>query len=394
MNLFSKSKTPLSFVFDIRDSSIGLAVVRFEKETKPELILCKNFPIESGEKPDHEKHLTTLMTTIDAAVVSVIKDLRKTGNVEKIGKYLFFLGSPWSVSSTKIIKILKDIPFEVNDALLQKLITSEETKAHEEITKDSEEKNWAVLEEKIIQSKLNGYRVSNIFHKKTTDVEVELFVSFVPSEIKDKISSFVNKTFGTHTLKHASSTTIASYMFLKDFYPNKNNFLYIDIGGILTDVFIVRDDIIYGTVSFPCGQKDIIEKTLDTMDISEELLLSKISAKNDGHADALNQKDLEKLIGSGLKIWTEALNQAVTQICNEMNIPTNVFVVTNNSLTNFLIKQITNKKSTESFTILGVDMKVEVINEGMMNNVITNGKNFVSEPYMKMDVLFIDKMMH
>jgi hypothetical protein len=394
MNFFSKHKSSLNLVFDIRDSSISVAAARFEKGKKPELVLCKNAVIEYNEASDYKKYLASMLKTLDALVIDMIKNLRKIGNVESIHQYLFFIGSPWSVSTTKLIKVLKDVPFEVNDALLGKIITSEEVSARKEIEQDLNEKNWAVLEEKIIQSKLNGYPVKKIFGRKITSLEVELFVSFTPHEIKNHISTFMDQKFGTHRMKYSNSSIIASYTFLKDFYPYKNNFLYIDIGSMVTDISIVRDGIIYGIASFPFGRKDVLKKALTATDMSEEIVLSYIHAKNDGHGDVLKQKDLEKSIVEGIDIWNEKLREAVGKICIDMNMPNYLFFMANSELAIYMIKKMSNVPSNESFTVLGMGMNIGSVSEGVLNSAITNAKTFVGELHIKMDLLFVDKMIH
>ncbi len=394
MSFFSfKHKSPLAFVFDIRDSSVSLAVARFQSGQKPELMVCKNFKIDQTYVTDHKKYLTALLKTIDTAIVHAIKDLRKMGNKEKIGKYIFFVGSPWSISTTKIIKIIKDNPFTINDDFLKSIITSEEALANKEIQVTEDYKEWAVLEEKIIQSKLNGYKVERVFNKKANSLEIELFVSFVPSDIQDKVSSYIDAKFGENAVRYSNSTLISSYTFLKDLYADKNNFLYIDIGHILTDVYVVIDDVVSGIISFPFGEKDIIARVLEKTNISEEILLSNISAKHSGHDDMMNKKDTEKLLDFGVKIWLGLLSDAIGKIAKEPNIPSHIFMVTNSPLSDFIAREFTNKKASEPLKLLGVDMEVELISEGVLNPLITNGKNFADEPYIKMDLVFAANML-
>src|SRR5690349_10229074 len=101
MNLFSFKKEPtLSFVFDIRDTYITVAAAKFEKGNNPELVLCQNFKIECQNPADHEKYLSSMLKTLDNGIVAVRKGLVKIGNKDKIGKYFFFVGSPWSVSES------------------------------------------------------------------------------------------------------------------------------------------------------------------------------------------------------------------------------------------------------------------------------------------------------
>src|SRR4051812_5894348 len=105
---FFKKKSNLSFIFNIRDTSVSLAAVKFEKGEKPNLVLAQNFPIISSDTKSPDVHLSGMLKTLDSAVTSFKKSLIKMGNTEKPNQYFFFLGSLWSVSQSKIIKVEKD----------------------------------------------------------------------------------------------------------------------------------------------------------------------------------------------------------------------------------------------------------------------------------------------
>src|SRR3990167_6593310 len=127
MSLFSfKKKNFLSLVFDIRDSSITIAAAKFESGQKLEMVQCQNFKIEEKNTSDANKYTSGMLKALNDGILSIRKSLAKTGNKEDINKYFFFLDSPWSVSQAKLVKIIKDRPFEVNKNLLDKMVSGEE----------------------------------------------------------------------------------------------------------------------------------------------------------------------------------------------------------------------------------------------------------------------------
>jgi hypothetical protein len=306
MNFFSFKKQPtLALVFDIRDSSISLAVVKFQKSEKPELVLCQNFSISVQDPQDQQKYIVALFATIDAAILSMRKTLARIGIREKIERTYFFLGSPWSIGQSKLIKVTKDRSFEVNNIILEKIITSEESEVEKTIQSDMFESGWQVLDEKVIQSKLNGYVVENIFGKKTTDLEIELFVSFVPTEVKNKLSAFIDTAWGKRARKHAYSHTLASSVFVKDAYPQTDSLIYADIGDFITDIYIMRDGVISAIASIPIGENDILQSMVTRTKISEYAVASAITIHRDGNFDPASRKDFEKNIGSGILVWSK-----------------------------------------------------------------------------------------
>lgn len=390
MSIFSFKKRPsFFFVFDIRDDSVTAAVAKFEKDKKPDLILCQNFKIENQNPADYQKYLASMLSTLNNAIIANRKNFIKTGNKEKIAKYFFFIGSPWSVSQSKMIKILKDRPFEITNDLLDKIVTNEESETETEIEKSSNKADWAILEEKIIQVKLNGYKVEKIFNKKTNALEAELFVSFLPNEIKNKIYSFTDKNNGGIKIEHLHSSIFSSYTFFRDLFSDKNNFISIDIGQLITDVYVVRDDTVYGVASFPFGEKNILDTIVQKANMPESVVLSAINMGCHGTCDEKTEKEMKKVMAPGINAWLEKLNVAVSKVCAEMDIPKDIFIIENSNLIKTMMKEV---KKENMIKILGTKMEIESIGEGTMNNFVVNGKVFKNEPYAKMDLIFLDKI--
>ena len=333
---FLKNKTSMSFVFDIRDASVSLAVVRFVKNKKPEIILCQNFEFEYQNSRDHKKYLSSMIKTLDKAIVSVRRGLVKIGNKGKIGTHYFFIGSPWSISQAKTIKIIKDKPFEINSSILEKIFVGEEVEMEKTLKKENKESDWVILEEKIIQSKLNGYKVNCIFDKKSPNLEIELFVSFIPNEIKNKLLSFVDEKNGKNIKRQNNSCILSSYSFFRDLYTNKNDFIYTDIGKLTTDVYVVRDDTIFAISSIPFGEENIIQTSLSKTNLSKEIFMSYLSIGIDNKFDLKSHNNGEDLLKTGFDLWENKLKDSLSQICSEMNIPEIMFIIANSLVSKML----------------------------------------------------------
>jgi hypothetical protein len=390
---FFKNKPSLSFVFDIRDTSVSLAAVRFEKNKKPEIIVCQNFELKYQDSKDHKKYLFSMLKTLDRAIISVKRSLIKIGNKENIGKYYFFIGSPWSISQSKTIKINRNKPFEINNLILQKIIVGEELIIEKHLEEQTLELNWKVIEEKIIQSKLNGYKVDDIFGKMTSNLSIELFVSFIPYEIQDTLSSYMDQRISRKIERQNSSCILSSYSFLRDLYSNKNDFIYVDMGKLITDVYVVRDDIIFGIASIPFGEENIIESSLSKTNLSKDIFVSHLSIGYDKKFEISSHNNGKDLLKFGFNIWEKKLKDSLSMICTEMNIPNNMFMITNSLISGILASKLSDKENDKQFEILDSKIEISTISEGVINNFVSNGKDFINEPYIKMDLVFLDKML-
>ncbi len=388
-----KNKPSLSFVFNIRDTSISLAAVRFETDKKPEIILCQSFELKQQDSKYYKEYLSSMLGVLDEAVVSIRKGLVKIGNKEKIGHYYFFVGSPWSVSEAKTVKITRDKMFEINNKMLGQIIIEEESVIERNLEEKTLKQTWKVLEEKIIQAKINGYKIDNFYGKKTTNLTIELFTSFVPTELKERLSFYLDAKASRSIKRHNNSCILSSYSFFRDLYLEKNDFIYVDIGKLITDVYVVRDDIVFGIASFPFGEENIIQASLLRTNLSRDIFMSHISIGKDSKYELISHNNVEDLLKMGFDIWEEKLKDSLLKICTEMNIPNNMFVITNSEITNLLIRNLSIKEKNKQLQIMRSKIKLSHIYEHVLNNFVSNGKDFANEPYIKMDIIFLNKVL-
>ena len=327
-----------------------------------------------------------MLAALDQAVITVRKTLVKMGNRDSIQNHFFFIGSPWSVSQAKLIKVTKDRPFEVNNVFLKKIITTEETEAEQQIARSSGEHPWEVFEEKVVRSKLNGYSIEKIFGKKTVDFEVEMFVSFIPSEVKNKMHAFENAKLGGSAPKH-------TYSFLRDMHPHANDFIAIDMGDFLTDVCIVKDGIVSAVASIPTGERDIMQSILKKGETSEHLVTSAVAIHRDGNYDTIMKKDFEKNIDAAIGTWSDKLRDLVSGMSADTDLPRHVLIAPHNELGYFVADEIAGKKGNV-LKISGIEMEVEILNDQAFDDHVLNGKAYPNEPNIKMDIMFLNRTVY
>jgi hypothetical protein len=206
------------------------------------------------------------------------------------------------------------------------------------------------------------------------------------------MNSYIDERIGRNIKRQNNSCILSSYSFFRDLYSNKNNFIYIDIGKIITDVYVVRDDIIFGIASFPFGEENIIQTSLDKTNLSRDIFMSHINIGQDKKFDLSSHNNGEDLLKTGFDIWEKELKNTLLQICTEMNIPNNIFIITNSIVLSILAKQLSNVEKNINFELLGSKIEVSVASEGIMNSFVLNGKTFTNQPYIKMDLVFLDKI--
>ena len=394
MNLLSffKKESSLTVVFDIREFTLTSAVARIYKNKKPEILYCEDLKIDEMELSLYKKYTSSLIKTIDKSLTQVHTTIHKMGIKDEIGNFFFFVGSPWIVAQSKDIRYIKDKDFTIDSSFLKRVLVSQENNWQKDIEKTKKDGDWKILEEKIIQAKLNGYKTDKVYDRKTKDLEIHLFTSFAPKEIVEKLNSYVEGKFGSRANHHSHSQTLSSYTFMRDLFPNRNDFIYVDIGNKITDLFVVRDDIIHGISSFPFGEEAIIESISKKEKLSKEMIQSLVNIKCHGKCDEKTENKINNIINDGLKVWAEKFNESVSKICLEKDAPLEIFTIANSDLLNLFMNRIKQENYDHPIKIYGKKPNVTQISEGVFNNFVVNGKIFKKQPFIKMDMILLDKL--
>jgi hypothetical protein len=361
------------------------------KNQKSEIISCQNFEVIESEIASYKKYSESLIKTIDRAIIETHKSLIRLGIDNKVSNHFFFLGSPWVVSKGKSVKLIKDKAFSVDSTFLKRVLVGKEENLQKEVEKESEHGGWEVFEEKIVEAKLNGYKVDHFYDRKTKEFEVHLFTSFIVKDIHDKIKSYEDRRIkGDKNCSY--SQTLSTFTFTRDLFNNKNNFIYVDIGKLITDIYVVIDDTIHGIASFPFGENAIIENIAKDLKMTKEIIFSTLNIKCHGKCDEITENKVNDFIKTGLTRWSEKFNEALKKICEEKDAPLEIMMVSNTDLSNLFVEKIKNQNADGPFRVYGKNPYLTIIGEGVLNNFVDGAKVFRNQPYIKMDIIFLDKL--
>jgi hypothetical protein len=179
---------------------------------------------------------------------------------------------------------------------------------------------------------------------------------------------------------------------MRDLYQNRNNFIYLDIGKKITDFYVVNDDIVHGISSFPFGEDAIIDFISKKERLTKEIIHSMINIKCHGKCDPESEKKINLFIDDGLRVWTEKFNTSISKICLEKDAPLEIFITTNSDLLNLFISKIKQENYDHPVRIYGKKPNINQIQEGVFNNFVVNGKIFRKQPFVKMDIVFLDRL--
>ncbi len=384
MSFFSFAKKQnATEIIEIRDTSISSSVIVYSPGSKPKMILSDHLAIANSDFSNFENHTEEMLKSLLDSIRSMKQKLVKTGNHQKIVKYHIFFGPLWCLSQSKSVKYKKDAPFLIDTKLIQKIFDHE-------AELDSNNGELTLLDKKIVQSKLNGYAVANIIGKKASDMEVEVFTSYISASLKEKIAKIFDNIHMRNNYA-LSSHALSSYSFLRDLYMDKNDFIYMDIGELMTEISLVRDDTLFGTVSIPIGKGGIMKNISSALKLPENLSASMISMNSQGSQNISdNQK---KVLTDEVGNLLSAADKALMKIVNPIDLPKNIFIMRSDELTSMIIREIDRAKNLGGLSSFNSNMVVNPIDEGIINTFIENGKVFKNYSCVKIDALFVSKIL-
>ena len=360
-------KSSTSIIAYLGNGVVKGGLVFHEKGKKPIIISARKKNLKYYEDRDRG-HIETLILSEFESLIKEIKteDFPKLHN-KKCGKpdnALIVLSSPWYLSETNTIKMQEAAPFLVTEDLVDKA-TSNIIKAYK-----GEKDNITVLEQNFLSVVVNGYTISNPIGKKVKDLDINVFTSYARSESIKKIEDIINSNFHLHNI-HIHSQSLISFSAINDLYPNLKDYTVIDITSILTEVSIVKENVLRDTASFPKGRYFFMQDVAKTMgfaspatetsslspDIAESLIESYVNNKLD---DDTKQR-VGLAIKSAEKSWLESFSSILRQVATNSVLPKDIFLFAPHDIAE-IFKQFIENEEYQQFALTTGKFEIKIMN--------------------------------
>ncbi|MBI5139614.1 hypothetical protein HZA26_03320 [Candidatus Nomurabacteria bacterium] len=386
--LNSKKKDELFMVFDIGSSSVGGALFLAKESGIPEIILSvrENIVLESELNPDR-----FLLLTIKA-LETVIGRLCLSG-MGAPKQAFCVLSSPWYASQTRIIKFKKDTPFSFTEELANELIQKEMGLFKQEhLSNYMEAGNKVVqIEIKNMNIMLNGYGAAKPLGQKAKELEMMIFVSMSGDQVLQKIEEAITRHFHLKKINHCSFI-MSSYVVTRDLFSHHKDFLLVDIGGEMTDISLIKKEVLSESASFPLGNNFMIRKIASTLKCSLGEAKSLFSLYIDGHADLATEKKLESIMTGLKEEWLKSFQETLTNLSKDISIPSTVFITIDQELAPFFSEIIRNEQfnqyvlTEEKFNIILMDTKTV--------HGLVNFKGIIPrDPFLSIEAIYINRFL-
>ncbi|MGB8816184.1 MAG: hypothetical protein WCC74_03085 [Minisyncoccia bacterium] len=398
---FNKKKEKISLLFELRGDAVASSIIKTHTNDKPEVLYFNKRVIALREKINPERYTQIIIKELDKLAeetykVGILKILKISDKNNQISEIHVILSSPWVLSQIKDIKIKKDKYFEINQDLLSNVIMNEEhSLILPEIFEKKEVKQEAIIkiiEEKIIQSKLNGYKINSIFQKRTNNLDINLFISISNNLFIENIKKTIRKLFIKKPV-YLHSFALVGFSVIRNIMPQISNFIFIDIGAEVTEVCFITDDAIYKVFTYPFGKNSIIRKVAEETKTTYDTALAFINMQNDGKSEEKTMLLNENAFDKSVSDWINGLYKIFISPISRESFSREIFLFADNEITNLIGKKI-KEDGLKSFNIINNDFNITLINNKKISSFISEKKSFEEDAILKVCSIFLNNLNH
>ena len=351
-------KSSTSIIAYIGNGVVKGGLVYHEKGKKPVILSAR----KKNLKYYLERDRAQIESLILAEFENLIKEI-KTIDFPKLHNHkcskpteaLIVLSSPWYLSQTNTIKMQEKTPFLITEDLINKA-TSNIIKAYK-----GEADNITVLEQNFLSVILNGYNVVNPIGKKVNDLDINVFTSYSRSESIKRIENIINSNFHLHNI-HIHSQSLVSFSAINDLYPSLKDYAVIDVTSALTEVLIVRENILRDSGSFPKGRYFLMQSIAKSMnsesqDVAESLVDSYLNKRLDQETSL----KFESAIKLAEQEWLSDFSNVLRQISVNGSLPNNFYLFAPHDIS-AIFKEFIESEEYQQFALTEGKFEVKIVN--------------------------------
>lgn len=384
----SKKKDELILVLNIGSSSVKGALFYVQNSGVPKIIFSVREPIILEEKADVDRFLPLMLKSLEIVVDKVYKK-----GLGAPSRAFCILLSPWYVSQSRVINFKKNTPFEFTSKLADDLIQKEVGFLKDEFFKKYSHvgNDIRLIELKNIKITLNGYETPKPLGKKARELEMTIFISMSEETICRKIEHTILKHFSFKEIKF-SSFTMASFAVVRDMYAHQENFLLINVGGEITDISMVKNNVLRESNSFPLGINFMIRTVSSTMKCTLSEAKSLISLFKDGHATVSTVESLEPIIKKLKSEWLVKFQESLANLCNDISIPAMIYITMDKDLVDFF-SEIIKTEQFNQYTLTESKFQIIFLNVQNLHGIAVFERDAIFNAFLAIDSFYINRFL-
>lgn len=383
--LFLKKKQKTALIFDIGSESVTGAICILDGKKAPLLLATGKKSLSS----DSKSGVSTEM--LSRAVGELSGEIVKKANAQPAAKglfhnsfdqVLFTLRLPWYAPETRRVQKKGKHAFAVTRGFIEDILRIEERAVEEKVSTMWDalsRSDMVMIERQPVRVRLNGYDTKNPLQKKTSDLDISIYMCIAPKKLIYELERAVRKHVHSRGVSF-HSFSLVFYEAVQRLFPSEKNAILVDVGAYNTEVSLMRHSSLECVKSFASGRKmleeGIIKKLSLPKDIAESLLSSAVSDALD-EATESEIREIKDKVGNE---WRDKLLETIDMLLSGKTSPDVLFLASESS-------------SLPFFEALLADsgMRIHAVTDGTFKKEVSFGAGSIADPFISLEALFMHK---
>ena len=324
---------PHQTIIDIGSTSVGGVMLDCPKQANraKEFCGCFGATVRKDISFQEDLDLPHYLESINGALKKVAHALAASGKGAPT-EIRCFLSAPFYASQTRRIKKTETKSFQVTPGLLLELVDEEMKrfkKSQPAFFKELDGKNkdaHEIIESVLMKITLNGYELPDYHHQLTEEFAAHHYLSLASSPILNHFRASIASAWPGDVVRFHSFAYAFSQALL-GVAEEKKNFLVLDIGGEISEVSLIWQEVLLNTVSFPLGRNWLVRKLAKTfgttpVEAYSSLKLYRLKTQTPAATDKI-----DKILAEAKEEWLKVFHGTLERAIENSLLPENVFVL-------------------------------------------------------------------
>ncbi len=392
-SFFRSNKEKVCLLLDIGNGSITGALVLFKPKEKPLFLCTSESRFNIPDVPNSSKLVDDVTVLLNSLIENLIKNGLKhkywIGKKFKVVESLVVFSSPWFISKTKHLILSKETPFIISPRFIDGIVENEEKVFLAEL---GEEAEFEMVEKSVVHTRINGYNLDNSLGKKTKNLDAYLHIALVSRGVIDRINTVIQRNIHIPREKISIHTfPLISFTVIRDVFSAISDFLIMDITAEVTDLTLIQEDVIKGSVSIPSGKNFILRQIAKAFDVTFEIAESILHLFFENKLDEQGVLKMEDVIVNVEKEWSIYLENGLSELSLEMTLPSNVYLTSDIDVAD-IYKDFLKLSKTDSTAIFRKNLNMTYIDKEKMESFYLADESLNVNVFIAILAVFYNKV--
>ena len=319
------SKKPASkLIFTVGSGSVSAALVLPGVDENPPVVVWnvrQDFVVQP--KVEFSRFSKEMITVLTAVAEAAVKEGMPKLQGGKLGSISLIFASPWHASQTNLLKFEHKESLPVNTHLeeMHTFLADKEREIGSKVSGGTP----MLMEKQVIQTLLNGYPTARPQGKRARTMESAVLISMLPSEIYRDVVAILEKVFHQKPAM-VHSFMLVSFAVIRDFFAGERHFLLVDVGSEVTDVAVVRGDVLLESASFPEGKHFLLRTVAELLKVDHEEAKSRVVLYRSGKSETAESKKIEAALAEVKARWQSSFEKVLGELQKHTALPNSIFL--------------------------------------------------------------------